>query len=376
MERFTGPPDVADGVNRSDIDCLLVALRHVLQQLPFDCPKSSWVIRLASKQYENDTDARRRKDTRAKLDGAGLPDNGIFLNEPQFIRTSECNLMQTTVWSLPFAQFWQPAVYTRDKTEDADWVKLAEKNEIFTREDATVKALISYQPAGTHADVRDLSAMATGCHGIFELPNCDLKLISAGPACIRMRFFPDGKRSFEDMCRFKLTTDGYRGYDYRICAAVRIRSTDAGHDLVRLYDSEQRLIPVVPAGSKEAKASYTDNDWQIGQPGHEYVLYYVMVQIVDYPRPPPKDPEEEEQKAACEKLSQGALAPVAGPVPTQSTMAPPPRRLSSESLRRSSSYQGSDSQGSNKRRRIEREDRSESLRRSSGSERYSSSSRR
>ncbi|KAH7359309.1 hypothetical protein B0T11DRAFT_331002 [Plectosphaerella cucumerina] len=263
-DAFVGPPDVNDGKNRSDMDCLLVILRYLfrsgyLKLRGHDAKLEEWPLGQLASEYETDVSGKRRDALRGELakDGPPCPED-YGNNVPPFVRLAEGGEML-------------------HKKEGSEWTTLPDDNDVFTREMAAFEGIIVYDPATRSAASYNLGILASSRLGLVDGGEFEHDLRPKEPFVIRVRFIPDGVRRFVDVGRF-VRELGYGDpmADYRLSAAVRLRATADGHDLVRLFDHELRPYPVDCCSTGEMTASYMSNDWHIGDQGHVYMLYYTI----------------------------------------------------------------------------------------------------
>jgi hypothetical protein len=68
---------------------------------------------------------------------------------------------------------------------------------------------------------------------------------------------------------------------YKLIAVVRLRSKSNEPDLVRLYDPKTS-VHLGPDLAWSAQNPSTNPDWIIGDPGHEYDLFYAGVDEISH----------------------------------------------------------------------------------------------
>lgn len=111
--------------------------------------------------------------------------------------------------------------------------------------------------------------------------------IQAWPSCLRVRLDPAGRDDaprFTDLVRIDLS----ESVVYRLLATVRLGS-QGSQDFVRVYDSDCQDARPMATRIHTTPLPYVDNEWEVGQPGSRYMLYYVDC---DPEWTPGLDPEE------------------------------------------------------------------------------------
>lgn len=97
------------------------------------------------------------------------------------------------------------------------------------------------------------------------------------PYCLRVKFDPRGRDDaprFADLARITLCEPtGQMAIHYRLLATVKLGG-EGRREFVRIYDSDCR--DARPMATQAVALPYIDNDWELGQPGSRYMLYYLM----------------------------------------------------------------------------------------------------
>lgn len=96
------------------------------------------------------------------------------------------------------------------------------------------------------------------------------------PYCLRVKFDPrglDDAPRFADLARITLhQPTGQQAIHYRLLATVKLGG-EGRRDFVRIYDSDCR--DARPVATQAVALPYIDNEWELGQPGSRYMLYYL-----------------------------------------------------------------------------------------------------
>lgn len=111
------------------------------------------------------------------------------------------------------------------------------------------------------------------------------KGIGTWPSCLRVRFDPGGRDDaprFMDLVRINLE----ESVNYRLLAIVKLGG-EGSRDFVRVYDSDCR--DARPMATQAVALPYVDNEWELGQPGSRYMLYYLGYGSKWAPSLPPKE---------------------------------------------------------------------------------------
>lgn len=109
--------------------------------------------------------------------------------------------------------------------------------------------------------------------------------IRTWPSCLRVRLDPAGRDDaprFTDLVRINLG----KSVNYRLLATVKLGG-EGRRDFVRVYDSDCR--DARPMATQGRPLPYIDNEWELGQPGSRYMLYYLECGPEWAPSLPPKE---------------------------------------------------------------------------------------
>lgn len=109
--------------------------------------------------------------------------------------------------------------------------------------------------------------------------------IRAWPSCLRARFDPAGRDDaprFMDLTRLSLGET----INYRLLATVKLGG-EGLRDSVRVYDSDCRDSR--PFAAQKAAMPHVDDEWELGEPGSRYMLYYIECGSEWAPSLPPKE---------------------------------------------------------------------------------------
>ncbi|KAG8156915.1 hypothetical protein KVR01_013137 [Diaporthe batatas] len=214
-----------------------------------------------------------------------------------FERLIESSVLADAFWSRPEFLAWSLTENVRH--EGAGWTMQkmtcipAGKDQPLADESAVPEVLAKRSLIKWKWDGRTQLAEFFGTKFKLEWSSADGNVhhqgIRACPRCLRVRYDPGGRDDapgFTELARMAMD-DPIQGevVCYRLLATVKLGST--GCDFVRVYDSDIR--DAQPMAARTLALPHVDSDWQLGQPGSRFMLYYISC---DAEVEPDFDPEE------------------------------------------------------------------------------------
>ncbi|KAM0321548.1 hypothetical protein ACHAQA_010038 [Verticillium albo-atrum] len=186
-----------------------------------------------------------------------------------FAKLAESESMLKTVWSTTATKLWK-SVHTRTK-QGEQWSSWTESYDI-TDSLAAAQALIDFD-MNKEEDGVTLSEVANRrIAGYAWGSDSEIYFQFAYPTIVRVQFSPKNRKpDFVQLQQFKM---GRQPSWYRLFIAVRMRAAQEEPDLVRLYTPYGVRMVTRPANCA-SEPVYMAPGWDVGAPGHVYMLYYV-----------------------------------------------------------------------------------------------------
>ncbi|RBQ78409.1 hypothetical protein VDGD_07765 [Verticillium dahliae] len=215
---------------------------------------------------DRDYEQQQREATRALLE------SGYEGETPSpYIKLAECELLMNTLWASSSMNLISKFLLrTKNGDKWSDWGPVN-----VTDRDLASWGLVDYDMT-KEKEGTSLEEVASRRLALFEKSETrHFAPLFACPLIMRVRHVPGQRKlDFIQLQRFVMCIHHKRAY--YLLAAVRIDDNGKETELVRLYKPWGDRI-TTKCEDKTVSAHYMDDEWNVGEPGFVYMLYYLRV---------------------------------------------------------------------------------------------------